>query len=198
MVGHNNVIPNGHFHKNWKKYIKTWFNQPMRKQRRRHIRARKAASVFPKPVAHLKPIVHCPTTRYNTKIRIGRGFSLLELKEAKLNKKFAKSIGISVDYRKFNKSVAGLTANVRRLKEYVHNIIILPKNNKKQPDVIQRYLFKRKDVNKIPQLKKKVIVRVPTEEEKTFSAYQLLRKCRLEQKVNRAQLKRMKINKILA
>jgi large subunit ribosomal protein L13e len=34
MVKHNNVIPNGHF-KGWQNYVKTWFNQPARKQRRR-------------------------------------------------------------------------------------------------------------------------------------------------------------------
>lgn len=32
---HNNVIPNGHFKKDWQSYVKTWFNQPARKQRRR-------------------------------------------------------------------------------------------------------------------------------------------------------------------
>jgi hypothetical protein len=32
---HNNVIPNGHFKKGWQNYVKTWFNQPARKQRRR-------------------------------------------------------------------------------------------------------------------------------------------------------------------
>ncbi len=32
---HNNVIPNGHFKKKWQFYVKTWFNQPARKHRRR-------------------------------------------------------------------------------------------------------------------------------------------------------------------
>ena len=35
MVKHNNVIPNGHFKKHWQNYVKTWFNQPARKERRR-------------------------------------------------------------------------------------------------------------------------------------------------------------------
>lgn len=35
MVKHNNVIPNGHFKKQWQNYVKTWFNQPARKTRRR-------------------------------------------------------------------------------------------------------------------------------------------------------------------
>lgn len=36
MVKHNNVIPNGHFKKHWQNYVKTWFNQPARKTRRRN------------------------------------------------------------------------------------------------------------------------------------------------------------------
>ena len=35
MVRHNNVVPNGHFHKWWQRNVVTWFNQPGRKVRRR-------------------------------------------------------------------------------------------------------------------------------------------------------------------
>lgn len=35
MVKHNNVVPNGHFKKHWQNYVRTWFNQPARKTRRR-------------------------------------------------------------------------------------------------------------------------------------------------------------------
>jgi large subunit ribosomal protein L13e len=35
MVKHNNVIPNGHFKKKWQFRVRTWFNQPARKLRRR-------------------------------------------------------------------------------------------------------------------------------------------------------------------
>jgi large subunit ribosomal protein L13e len=35
----------------------------------------------PKPAAGpLRPVVHCPTLRYHTKVRAGRGFTLQELK----------------------------------------------------------------------------------------------------------------------
>ena len=36
MVRHNNVVPNGHFKKHWQNYVRTWFNQPARKTRRRN------------------------------------------------------------------------------------------------------------------------------------------------------------------
>lgn len=77
----NNMIPNGHFHKDWQKYIKTWFNQPARKRRRHRNRVNKAISVAPRPAKGLlRPIVHCPTVRYHMKVREGRGFTLEELK----------------------------------------------------------------------------------------------------------------------
>lgn len=80
MVKHNNIVPNVHLHKDWQLRVKTWFDQPGRKQTRRIKRAEKAASIFPRPLQNLRPLVHCPTVRYNSKTRLGRGFSLAELK----------------------------------------------------------------------------------------------------------------------
>ena len=61
--------------------VKTWFNQPARKKRRRDARAKKARDIAPRPVAGmLRPVVRCPTIKYNTRVRAGRGFTLDELK----------------------------------------------------------------------------------------------------------------------
>lgn len=77
----NNMVPNQHFHKYWQRHVRTWFNQPARKHRRRVNRIKKAKAVFPRPAAGpLRPVVRCPTIRYHTKQRIGRGFTLEELK----------------------------------------------------------------------------------------------------------------------
>lgn len=77
----NGVIPNAHFKKHWQRWVKTWFNQPGSKKRRRTKRLQKAAKVAPRPVkGALRPVVRCPTFKYNTKIRKGRGFTLEELK----------------------------------------------------------------------------------------------------------------------
>jgi hypothetical protein len=43
---HNNQIPNGHFHKDWQRYVRTWFNQPGRKKRRRVARLQKYVVLF--------------------------------------------------------------------------------------------------------------------------------------------------------
>eukprot|EP00061_Rhincodon_typus_P013861 g40492.t1 len=77
----NGMILNPHFHKDWQKRVRTWFNQPARKIRRRKARQAKARRIAPRPVAGpLRPVVRCPTVRYHTKVRAGRGFSLEELK----------------------------------------------------------------------------------------------------------------------
>lgn len=132
MVKHNNVVPNAHFHKKWQFYVKTWFNQPARKERRRAARAAKAKQVFPRPAAgSLKPLVRGQTVKYNGKVRQGRGFSLAELKEAGISKGLAPTIGISVDHRRRNRSLESLQANVARLKAYKSNLVIFPRDAKK-------------------------------------------------------------------
>merc|ERR1739846_54438 len=122
----NQMIPNAHFHKDWDRYVKTWFNQPARKERRRKMRAKKAAAVAPRPMKQLRPVVRCPTFRYNVKQRGGRGFSLEELKTADISKNMAKTIGICVDHRRRNKSVESLQINAQRLKEYQSKLVLFP------------------------------------------------------------------------
>merc|ERR1712222_216522 len=127
----NNIVPNQHFHKDWQNYVKTWFNQPARKIRRRQDRVAKAAKVAPRPIGKLRPVVSCPTYKYNIKQRAGRGFTLEEIKAAGLSKKFARTIGIAVDHRRRNKSVESLQLNTQRLKEFKSKMILFPINAKK-------------------------------------------------------------------
>lgn len=125
---HNNVIPNNHFRKEWDLRVRTWFDQPSRKLRRRKARAAKAARVAPRPIdGALRPIVRCQTVKYNRRARVGRGFSLEELKEAEIPVRFAPTIGIAVDPRRKNRSVEGMQANVQRLKEYKAKLILFPR-----------------------------------------------------------------------
>eukprot|EP01089_Gocevia_fonbrunei_P017995 TRINITY_DN5_c0_g1_i1.p1 TRINITY_DN5_c0_g1~~TRINITY_DN5_c0_g1_i1.p1 ORF type:complete len:237 (-),score=65.64 TRINITY_DN5_c0_g1_i1:135-845(-) len=128
MPKHNNVIPNVHFHKAWQTRVKTHFDQPGKKRSRRVKRAVKALHSFPRPVSGLlRPIVTAPTIRYNTKERLGRGFSLDELQGAGINKRLARSIGIAVDHRRANRSQERYRANVERLKKYKANLILYPR-----------------------------------------------------------------------
>merc|ERR1711994_1238784 len=127
----NNIVPNQHFHKDWQNYVKTWFNQPARKIRRRQTRVAKAARIAPRPLGRLQPTVHRPPYKYNVKVRAGKGFTLEELKAAGLSKKYAQTIGIAVDHRRRNKSVESLQLNAQRLKEYKSKLILFPLNSKK-------------------------------------------------------------------
>lgn len=127
----NRVIPNAHFHKDWQRYIKTWFDQPARKKRRHQKRVEKAKRIAPRPLKKLRPIVRCPTARFNMRLRQGRGFTLEELKAAGVSSKVAQTIGIAVDKRRKNKSIESLQQNVQRLKEYKSKLILFPINKKR-------------------------------------------------------------------
>ncbi|XP_058103883.1 large ribosomal subunit protein eL13z-like [Magnolia sinica] len=132
MVKHNNVVPNGHFKKHWQNYVRTWFNQPARKARRRVARQKKAVKIFPRPTEGLlRPVVHCQTLKYNMKLRKGRGFSLEELKAAGIPKKLAPTIGIAVDHRRKNRSLEGLQVNVQRLKTHKAQLVVFPRRARK-------------------------------------------------------------------
>ncbi|KDQ63465.1 hypothetical protein JAAARDRAFT_29483 [Jaapia argillacea MUCL 33604] len=128
---HNNVLHGNHFRKDWQSRVRTWFNQPGRKLRRRNARKAKAATLGVRPLAHLRPAVRAPTVRYNMKVREGRGFTLAELKEAGIGRKAARGVGIVVDHRRRNLSEEGKALNVLRLKAYKEKLIVFPKNAKK-------------------------------------------------------------------
>jgi large subunit ribosomal protein L13e len=121
------VLPGNHFRKDWQRRVKTWFDQPGRKLRRRVARKEKAASLGVRPLNPLRPAVRGQTVRYNAKIREGRGFTLAELKEAGVGRKVARSIGIVVDHRRRNLSVEGKALNVERLKAYKERLIVFPR-----------------------------------------------------------------------
>ena len=101
MVHHNNMLPNVHLGKDWQEKVKTWFNQPGRKRRRRVHRARRQKLLAPNPTHLLRPIVRGQTNKYNTKRRLGRGFTKKELESAGIKGlSYARSIGIAIDLRR--------------------------------------------------------------------------------------------------
>ncbi|XP_014246123.1 60S ribosomal protein L13 [Cimex lectularius] len=195
----NNMIPNGHFHKDWQRFIRTWFKQSARKYRRRQHRIKKAALVNPRPAAPLRPAVRCPTVRYHTKLRLGRGFTLEEISRAKLTPGFARSVGIAVDPRRRNKSVESLQLNVQRLKEYKAKLILFPmKRSKKlkkgEASEEERKLAAQVATPVLPLAKPslKVKSRTITEADKKFSAYVALRKARADERLVGVRAKRLK------
>jgi large subunit ribosomal protein L13e len=131
MVKHNNALPSTHLRKHWDGYVRTWFNQPARKIRRANNRKDKGAKIFPRPIEKLRPLVSACSRKYNTKIRYGRGFTLTELKAAKLNARFAQSVGIAVDHRRVNTSEECLQRNSQRLEQYKSKLILFPRRDGK-------------------------------------------------------------------
>ncbi|KAL6052023.1 60S ribosomal protein L13 [Balamuthia mandrillaris] len=187
MPKHNNMVPNGHFHKDWQSYVRTWFNQPAKKKSRRLARAAKAARIFPRPVSGLlRPSVHCPTVKYNMRAREGRGFTLEELKAAGILKQQARSIGIAVDRRRKNKSEESLQANVQRLKQYKASLILFPRKagKPKAGDASAEEVAQAvQHTGRLLPIKSKSVraeARVIGEDEKKGSAYTTLRRARAD------------------
>ena len=157
----------------------------MRKKRRHQNRIKKALKVAPRPAAgQLRPIVRCPTIKYNTKVRAGKGFTLEELKAAGVNKKQALSIGIAVDYRRKNKCIESLQQNTQRLKEYKSKLILFPKKTSRprKGDATAEEIKMAKQlkgvVMPISQMSRPEKARKITAEEKKFSVFTALRQAR--------------------
>ncbi|KAI0335174.1 60S ribosomal protein L13 [Cubamyces sp. BRFM 1775] len=176
---HNNVLHANHFRKDWQSRVRTWFDQPGRKLRRRTARKEKAAKLGVRPLTLLRPAVRAQTIRYNRKIREGRGFTLAELKEAGIGKKEARGVGIVVDHRRRNLSEEGKALNVERLKAYKARLIVFPRNSKKpkKGDSTGEDLTAATTRSPLP-LPTAFVREEPrkiTEEEREFQAYRTLR-----------------------
>ena len=132
MVKHNNVLQSSHLRKHWnKRIVRCFFNKKAHKKVRADKRAKKATAMFPRPISKLRPLVFAMTQKFAGKVKFGRGFSLAELKEAKLTPAFAQTVGISVDHRRHNKNADMQDANVKRLTDYKAKLILFPKHEGK-------------------------------------------------------------------
>ncbi|CAD5206527.1 unnamed protein product [Bursaphelenchus okinawaensis] len=197
----NNALPGNHFRKHWQKRIKTWFNQPARKVRRATARVEKAKAVAPRPVGLLRPAVHCPSIRYNSKLRLGRGFTKEELKAAGVTVVEARQFGIAVDFRRVNRSVESIERNAQRLKEYRSRLIVFPKklSKPKKGDSNESELKLAQQVKgtilPVKNTQSRIRAQPITEELRKFQVYRHLRNVRGEQR-NRG--KREKAAKLAA
>ena len=181
MVKHNNQIPNIHCHKKYCESsrgplkVKLALNQASRKKSRRLARAAKAAAIAPAPLQKLRPIVHCPTQKYSAKTRLGKGFTLEELKVAGLSPKYAQTIGIAVDHRRTNKCNESLELNVARLNAYKANLVVLKKGE--TGDQLKG------TIQPIDRSKPALEMQEVTEEMKSLKAYTSMRVARQETRV---------------
>ena len=166
MVHHNNMLPNVHLGKDWQEKVKTWFNQPGRKRRRRVHRARRQKLLAPNPTHLLRPIVRGQTNKYNTKRRLGRSFTKKELESAGIKGlSYARSIGIAIDLRRKDTCSETLNVNTERIKNYISRIILYPrKKNDKKPQVKEATQEQLNTPEAKEQNKSKVVIEFPKEE----------------------------------
>merc|ERR1712066_114851 len=173
-------------------YIKPWLAQAARKKRRSQNRKVKAAKLAPRPAAGLlRPVVHPPTQRYNMKLRLGKGFTLDELREAKIPVKLAPTIGIAVDHRRRNRCTESLKVNVDRLKMYKSKLLVFPRRSgtkavkagdtprSELKNVAQNTL---KEIIPVPKPELRIKARAITDDEKEKSVYKILKKARTDKK----------------
>ncbi|KAJ8514688.1 hypothetical protein ONZ45_g7801 [Pleurotus djamor] len=188
---YNNVLHGNHFRKDWQRRVRTWFDQPGRKLRRRTARKAKATSLGVRPLTLLRPAVRGQTVRYNRKLREGRGFTLAELKEAGIGKKEARGVGIVVDHRRRNLSAEGKAVNVERLKAYKARLIVFPRKagKPKKGDSSPEDLKADTTRAAIP-LPDSFVAEAPrkiTQEERDFEAYKTLRNARASKRYEGAR-----------
>ena len=186
----NGQLPNVHLRKQWKKNVKMWFNQPGQKKSRRITRAKKQLQAAPRPLEKLRPVVRCPTVRYNRKVRLGRGFSLEELKLAKLTPQYAQTIGVAIDWRRKNRSEEGLKKNAERLQAYLANLVVYPL--KKQGKIEKTPIIKG-DILPVKQDSIAITAGKITDDLKKVEAYKTLRAAWVEKRMKGIREKQAKL-----
>merc|ERR1712238_442160 len=136
------------------------------------------------------------------KLRLGKGFTLEELKEAKIAPRLARTIGIAVDHRRRNRCAESLQTNVERLKLYKSKLLIFPKKSGKKgvkkgdtpkselQNVAQNTL---KEIIPIERPSTAIETRAITTAEKDLGAYKKIRKARTDKKYLGAKQKKAKM-----
>ena len=190
MVKHNNQIPNIHCNKKYLESsrgplkVKLSLNQASRKKTRRLARAKRAAALAPAPLQKLRPVVHCPTQKYSAKTRLGKGFTLEELKVAGVwPAKYAQTIGIAVDHRRSNKCQESLDLNVARLTAYKANLVIFKKGQDNNASAIADIAQLKGTLQPIDYSKPPLEMQDVTDDLKSLKAFTAMRVARQETRV---------------
>lgn len=130
-------------------------------------------------------------SQYNTKQRLGRGFTLAELKEAGVSAKYARTVGIAVDARRRSKSEESVKVNAARLKDYLSRLVVFSKS--------------KKSTGEVPQLNGEIVAKPAKEsavsfvelndDMKAFRAYGSLRQARADARLVGIRIKQANAEK---
>lgn len=148
----------------------------------------------------------CMTRKYSNKAKIGRGFTLAELKQAGLSGAFAQTVGIAVDHRRHNKNAETMAMNVKRLTDYKTKLVLFPAKDGKFkkgeiPDSTADKLSKvnstacpvRPSLFDVPKMVDKTVTTEPiTKEMLSAKVYQKLRAERINARYEGARKERAK------
>merc|ERR1712127_478131 len=151
-----NVIPNGHFGKDWKRFVRTWHNQPARHERRRNARLAKAAKLAPRPAAG-------PYKKYARTIGIAV--------DHRRRNKSAESIQVNAQRLKLYQSKMIL---------FPRKMTKPKKGDSTAEEMKMATQSKRADVLTIRQPARVQKARKITDAEKKFSSFSMLRKVRAD------------------
>lgn len=146
------------------------------------------------------------TRKYSNKAKIGRGFTLAELKQAGLSGGFAQTVGIAVDHRRHNKNAETMAMNVKRLTDYKTKLVLFPaKDGKfKKGEIPDSTADKLSKVNSttcpvapslfdVPKMVDKTVTTEPiTKEMLSAKVYQKLRAERINARYEGARKERAK------
>ena len=129
-------------------------------------------------------------------MKLGRGFTLDELKGAGISAKFARTV--AVDHRRGNKSEESLQLNTQRLKEYKERLIVFPRKSgkPKKGDATKEEIAAAKqlkgEVVAAPKVAPAVTFAALTEELKNGHVHYDLRNARNEARLVGARVKKAK------
>lgn len=165
-MGFSQLLPNVHLNKDWQEKVKTYFNQPAKKLKRRRLRREKLKKLAPNPNHKLRPVIRGQTRRYNNKLLLGRGFTLAELKLAGIKGvNYARSVGISIDKRRKDTCNETQKLNVERIKEYLSRMILYPRRRPdKKPQILEATPVQLKTSEAVQQNTSKTIIPLPKPE----------------------------------
>ena len=71
-MGFSKILPNVHLNKDWQEKVKTFFNQPAKKVKRRQQRKLKQKRLGFNPTNKFRPAVRGQTRRYNKKLKCSK------------------------------------------------------------------------------------------------------------------------------
>ena len=117
------------------------------------------------------------------------------MQAAGINRKFAQTVGISVDHRRTNKCEESLNTNVDRLKSYKARLVIFPRRAgifKKGDSTAAEIAEAQKidvDITSMPKRAEAVTFTTVTEEMKAANGYAALRQARSDARLVGKRLK---------